>query len=316
MSKFRFLESMALVGAVWILAALSAVAQQTAPASGVSVRMVVTAEPHHGSTAPAINREDVKVMEGKERDTVTDWIPAQGDNAALALFILIDDESNTSLGTQLEDIRQFINAQPPSTQVGVAYMQNGIARVVQDLTADHAQAAKSLRLPLGAGGANSSPYLALSDLVKKWPASNARHSVLMISDGIDRFYGSGDLENPYLLAAIDDAVRAGTIVSAIYTPGVGHFGHSYWQTYWGQIYLSELADKTGGESYYIGFTGAPVSFSPYLDDFNHRLGHQYLLTFLAKPPKKAGFVPVKITTEVQNVDLVSAGRVWVPAPER
>lgn len=52
-------------------------------------------------------------------------------------------------------------------------------------------------------------------------------------------------------------MRAGVTVSAIYTPGVGHFGHSYWQTYWGQIYLSQLADETGGEAYYIGFSGPP-----------------------------------------------------------
>ena len=316
MRKFRFMGIGVLACAVWISAAGTSMAQQAPAAPGVPVRIVVTAEPRHGSTVPVINREDVKVMEGKERDTVTEWIPAQGDNAALELFILIDDGASTTLGSQLEDIRQFINAQPATTKVGVAYMQNGIARVAQDLTADHAQAAKSLRLPMGTGSADASPYFSLSDLVKKWPANNARHSVLMISDGIDHYYGSGDLEDPYLMTSIDDAVRAGTVVSAIYTPGVGHFGHSYWQTYWGQIYLSELADKTGGESYYIGFTGAPVSFSPYLDDLGHRLSHQYLLTFLAKPPKKAGFASVKITTEVQNVDLVSAGRVWVPAPER
>jgi hypothetical protein len=316
MSKFRFLGIGALACVAWFFSSGITFAQQESASAGVPVRIVVTAEPRHGSSVPVINREDVKVMQGKERATVNEWIPAQGDNAALELFILIDDGSNTSLGSQLEDLRQFINSQAPTTKVGVAYMQNGIARVVQDLTDDHAQAAKSLRLPLGAGGANASPYLSLSDLIKRWPASNARHSVLMISDGIDRLYDSGDLQNPYLLSAIDDANRAGTVVSAIYTPGVGHFGHSYWQTYWGQIYLSEVADKTGGESYYIGFTGAPVSFSPYLDDLNHRLGHQYLLTFLAAPPKKAGFVQVKISTEVQNVDLVSAGRVWVPAAER
>jgi hypothetical protein len=76
-------------------------------------------------------------------------------------------------------------------------------------------------------------------------------------------------------------LRAGITVSAIYTPGVGHFGHSYWQTYWGQIYLSQLADETGGEAYYIGFTGPPVSFTPFLEDAGKRLMHQYLLTFLA-----------------------------------
>jgi len=96
------------------------------------------------------------VHQGKDRDQVTDWTPAQGDRAALELFILIDDEANTSLGSQLEDIRQFINAQPPSAKIGVAYMQNGIARVAQAPTSDHPQAAKALRLPLGASGANAS----------------------------------------------------------------------------------------------------------------------------------------------------------------
>ncbi len=139
---------------------------------------------------PAINREDVMVYEGKDRDTVTEWIPAQGDRAALELFILLDDGSSSSLGTQLDDIRKFINAQPASTKVGIAYMQNGMARIVQDLTADHAQAAKALRLPMGVRGANGSPYFSLSDLIKHWPESSGRREVLMASDGIDLYYGS------------------------------------------------------------------------------------------------------------------------------
>jgi hypothetical protein len=273
--------------------------------------MVVTVEARHGSNIPVINREDVMVFEGHDRDTVTDWVPAQGDHAALELWVLLDDGSSISLGSQLEDIRQFINAQPESTKIGVAYMQNGTARVVQDLTSDHAQAAKALRLPMGIGGANGSPYFALSDLTKRWPATAARHEVLMVTDGIDRYYGTGDPDDPYLTEAIDDAARAGIQVSAIYNPGVGHFEHSYWQTYWGQIYLSRLTEETGGEAYYIGFTGAPVSFSPFLDDLSHRLTHQYFLTFLAKPPKKAGWMRVRLSTEVSNADLVSAGKIYV-----
>jgi hypothetical protein len=271
----------------------------------------VTVEPKHGSNVPVITRDDVMVHQGKDRDQVTDWTPAQGDRAALELFILIDDDANTSLGSQLEDIRQFINAQPSTTKIGVAYMQNGIARVAQEPTSDHAQAAKALRLPMGAGGANASPYFSLSDLVKKWPTGAERREVLMVSDGIDRYYGEGDLEDPYLQAALDDAGKAGIVVSAIYTPGVGHYGHSYWQNYWGQIYLSQLADKTGGEAYYIGFTGAPVTFAPYLDDVARRLAHQYFLGFLAKPEKKSGWQQIRLSTEIPNVDLVSAGRVYV-----
>jgi len=191
-------------------------------------------------------------------------------------------------------------------------MQNGIARIAQELTADHAQAAKAVRLPMAEAGVNASPYFSLSDLVKHWPAGNARHEVLMVTDGIDRYYGSGDLQDPYLDAAIDDADRAGVVVSAIYSPGVGHFSHSYWQSYWGQMYLSELAEKTGGEAYYIGFTGAPVSFDPYLQDLANRLQHQYWLGFTPKAEKKASWHTVRLRTEVPSVDLVSAGRVYVP----
>jgi hypothetical protein len=295
---------------VFVLAttAAGARAQQSA---GVSVHVVVTVEAHKGKETPVINREDVMVHEGRDRDQVVDWVPAQGEHAALELMILLDDGSNTTLGTQLDGLRNFINAQPDTTTIGVAYMRDGIAQVVQNLTSDHALAAKALRLPLGVRGVNGSPYFSLTDLVKRWPATTARRAVIIATDGIDRYYSTGDLQDPYLDEAIDNALRAGVTVSAIYTPGVGHFGHSYWQTYWGQIYLSRLAEETGGEAYYIGFTGPPVSFTPFLDDVGRRLAHQYLLTFLAKPPKKANWQRIRLMTEVPNADLVAPGKAWV-----
>jgi hypothetical protein len=315
MNRFVFAAHASLVLAVCACGASAAAGQQSA--NGVPAHMVVTVEPHHGSEVPPVNREDVMVYEGKDRDAVTEWIPAQGDRAGLELFIMLDDGADSSLGQQLQDLRKFIDAQPASTKIGIAYMQNGTARIEQNLTSDHAQAAKALRLPMGIRGANGSPYFSLTDLIKRWPESPERREVLMASDGVDLFYGSGDLLDPYVDEAIQNAQRAGILVSAIYTPGVGHFGHSYWQTYWGQLYLAQLSDKTGGEAYYIGFNGPPVSFAPYLEDLDHRLSHQYFLTFLAKPPKKAGWQPVKLRTEVPKVDLVSADRIYVaPTPER
>src|SRR5579862_10007462 len=306
MNKFRFLMNAVLGLMVCLYGAAKLPAQQASSGNGVPVHMVVTVEPHHGKEVPPIQREDVMVYEGKDRDTVTDWVPAQGEHAALELFILLDDGLNASLGTQLQDLRKFISEQPATTKIGIAYMQNGVAKVEQNPTSDHEQAAKALRLPMGIRGANGSPYFSLVDLFKRWPESTARREVMMASDGIDRYYGSGDMLDPYLQEAIDQAQRTGIQVSAIYTPGIGHFGHSYWQNYWGQLYLAQMAEKTGGEAYYIGFTQAPVSLAPYLDDLGHRLGHQYFLTFLAKPPKKAELVPVKLRTELPNVDLVSA----------
>jgi len=312
MINARFLLTFVL-GLTLVALGTRSFAQQVPAANGVPVHMVVTVEARHGSEVPVINREDVLVHEGRDRDQVTDWVPAQGDHAGLELFILLDDSSSSSLGTQLEDIRKFIMGQPSSAKIGIAYMQNGIARVEQNLTSDHALAAKALRLPLGTRTANASPYFSLSDLVKHWPQSDNRREVLMVSDGVDLYYGSGDLLDPYLAAAIEDAQRASVLVSAIYNPGVGHFGHSYWRTYWGQIYLARVAEETGGEAYYIGLSGPPVAFAPYLNDLAGRLNHQYLLTFLAKPEKKARLQQIKLATEVPNADLVSADRVYVPA---
>jgi hypothetical protein len=310
MTKGKLLFGVIVVGA---LCAIGAVAQSEPATNGVPVQIVVTVEAHHGSDVPAVSANDVMVMEGKERDRVTDWVPAQGEHAGLELFVLIDDSAARDVGLQLGDIRKFIDEQPNSAQIGIAYMQNGIARVEQNLTNDHAAADKALRLPMGVRGGNASPYFALTDLLKRWPKSNNRREVLMVSDGIDLYYGSGDLQDPYLAAAIDDAQKSGVLVSAIYYPGVGHFGHSYWQTYWGQMYLAELADRTGGESYYIGMTGAPVAVAPFLKDLTNRLNHQYLLTFIAKPEKKAGLRKVKIRTEVPNAELVAAEQVFVSA---
>lgn len=281
------------------------------PAAGVPVHMVVTVEAHHGKQVPAINRQDVIVYQGKDKAPVSDWLSLQGDHSGLELFILLDDSSSTSLGSQLEDIRRFISSQPPATAIAIGYMRNATVDIVQNFTNDHVQAAKALRLPLGSFGASPSPYLSVVDLIKRWPESPTRHEILMISDGIDRLGDVGP-GNPYVDSAIEHTQRAGVIIYAIYATGVGHFGHSFWRINWGQNYLSQLAAETGGEAYFLG-SDTPVAFAPYLDDLNFKLSHQYLLTFIAKSEKKAGLQRVKIRTEVPNAELVSAERVWVPA---
>jgi hypothetical protein len=302
-----------LVAIAGLLASVQlAAAQESASATGPAANLVVTVEARHGSNIPDVTRDDVMVYEGRDRDRVTGWLPLQGDHAGLEFFIMLDDSSNVTLGSQLEDVHQFINAQPPTTKIGVAYMANGIAQVVQNLTSDHALTAKALRLPFGNPGASASPYFSLGDLIKRWPAGDERREVLMITDGIDRYWGSGP-DNAYVDTVIEQAQRAGVIVYSIYTPGVGHYGHSYWRTYWGQNYLSQLSDETGGESYYLIGPAPPVSFAPYMEDITRKLNHQYLLTFMAKPQKKAGMQRVKVQTEVPNAELVSADRVYVPA---
>ncbi len=313
MSNAQFLLNVA-VGLVLGAFGTGRVAAQVVPeANGVPAHMVVTEEANHGSQAPILDPKDIVVYEGAARDPVTNWVAAQGEHAGLELFILLDDDSTSILGTQLGDIRHFILGEPSSAKIGVAYMRNGIAWIAQKPTSDHELAAKALRLPLGISGANGSPYFSLTDLVKRWPKSDSRREVLMISDGVDRYYDTNDLLDPYVATTIRDAQRGGVVVSVIYTPGAGTLGRTNWRNYLGQVYMAQVAEKTGGQSYYIGFNLPAVAFAPYLNDLANRLNHQYLLSFLAEPRNKAGLEPVKLGSDEPKADLVSADRVYVPA---
>ena len=290
-------------------------ADQTDATAGTPVQIVVSVEPKHGNEVPTITQQDVQVYQGHDRRPVTGWVPATGDRAGLALAILIDDSAGSNFGSQMDDIRAFITEQAPTTLIAVGYMQNGTVFLAQNFTPDHAAAAKSLRLPQGLAGAEASPYFSLSDFIKKkWPAdpSVARREVLMITSGIDAFYGGG-YPDPYVDAAIQDAQCAGVVVFSIYTPASGHFGHTYWRIYWGQNYLAQLSEETGGESYYFLGGQAPVAFQPYLSQTTEKLAHQFLLTFLAKPQNKAGTEQVKLSSEIKSVDLVAQDKVCVSA---
>lgn len=269
-------------------------------------QLIVTVEARQGKEVPVMKPGDIKVFQKNARLPVTN-LEAQ---AALELYILIDDASSTNLGLQFDDLRQFIQAQPPKTSIGIGYMRNATVEFTQPLTADHALAAKGLRLPLGYPGAMPSPFLSLSDLIRRWPASAARHEVILVSSGIDPL--GGTITDPYLDAAIEHAQRAGVVVYAIYEPAAGHGGHSIYQLNWGQNHLAKIAEETGGESYMLGY-GPLVSFSPYLAEISEHLAHQYVVTFLVTPGKKAGLQQVRLTTEVPNAELVSAHQVFVPA---
>jgi hypothetical protein len=279
---------------------------------GVPTKVVVSVEPRHGKEVPTVRAEDVVVTQGKQHDKVLAWQPVEAPEVGVQVFVLIDDSlSSTETGTKLNDIREFINAQPATVLVGVGYMRNGTAMITQNPTNDHARAAKALRLTIGDGGGSASPYFALQDLLKRWPQTNSAREVVMITDGIDRFWDGVGLDDPYLNSAIEEAQRGGVVVSALYARGGGHFGHSPFRINWGQNFLSELADATGGEAYYLG-NDAPPSFRPYFTDLTERISHQFLLTFEAQPGKKSGFERIKLSTEVPNAELVTQRQVYVP----
>ncbi|MFZ1930763.1 MAG: hypothetical protein WAU50_16605 [Candidatus Sulfotelmatobacter sp.] len=283
--------------------------------STVPVTITVTANVVNNKRMPEISQQDVVVTQGKERLKVRGWVPAQGQYAGLELFIVIDEASDPSLGMHLDDLKTFINAQPSTTLVGVGYMRNATVQIVQDLTTDHAAAAKALRLPLGSGGAYASPYLSVIDLMKRWPSTDRRREILMVTDGIDRARRTlpwrGLRINPDVDSASNVAMRTGTIIHTIYAPGVGRYRRNYWEATSGQMGIAKLSDVSGGESFFLGLE-TPVSFTPYLDQLQKILDNQYLLTVSAQPGKKTQLHNVTIDTEVAGVELASADAVWVP----
>src|SRR5208282_6734497 len=164
--------------------------EKSSNASTVQVHMVITDEAlRDDSEVPILRPENVQVTQGKTSLKVDHLIPARGDNAALQLFILIDDTCDTGIGNSLNDLRDFINAQPATTVVGVAYMSNATIQIAQNFTTDHAAAAKAVRLPRGNLSSMDSPYLSLISMIKGWPEQKVRREVLMVSDGIDRLRG-------------------------------------------------------------------------------------------------------------------------------
>ena len=315
--KTRFMPALCSVLAMvtMFVTVPSSLAQRINITPSVPVRIAVTPNVASDKRMPQINPEDVVVKQGKQRLQVTEWIPAQGDRAGLDLFILIDDATSPRLGANLDELRTFINAQPPTTSVGVGYMRNASVQIVQNLTNDHAAAAKALRLPFGSAGAYGSPYLSVVDLMKRWPVNQNRREVVMVTDGIDRARGGprwrGLSNNPDVDSAAAVAMRTGTIIHTIYAPGSGRLHRNYWEATNGQTGIAKLSDITGGESFFLGLQ-SPVSFKPYLDDLQRVLDNRYWLSFFAKPGTKAGLQYVTLSTEVAGVEFSAPDAVWVP----
>ncbi len=326
----------AVLGLLGILCALTLSApivhsQEKGNQGSVQVHLVITDEAVRGdSELPSLrSKEDVKVKQGKDFLKVNQLIPAQGDNAALQLFILIDDTLDSRTGNNLNDIRDFINAQPASTVIAVGYMANATVNIVQNFTADHALAVNALRLPRGSFSTMDSPYLSLISAVKGWPQQNVRREVLMVTDGLDRLrgkqttpsrlgpsygpvYHSMPTMNPDVTSASEISQRYNVLVYTLYALGVGRAARSSWDLQIGLSGLTKLSDETGGDCISLGSSNL-VSFKPYLDRLQKNFDNQYYVVFEATPKGKGGLQRVNVTTEVSNAEIAAPDNVWVAA---
>lgn len=272
-----------------------------------TVNLTVTAVGKKNTSPPIVTKDDVQFFLNKERIQVADW--KHGEKLYLA--VLIDDSLDNVIASQWNDLKAFFAAQPDTTYISVSYARNGTAMVAQDFTNDHELAAKALRIPLGSGGAFTSPYLALLDLMKRWPSSADRRSILLFSSGIDYFRGDFWTKPPDLDSTISHAQKENINVWTIYAPDAGHRGRGFFIANRAQSYLSELSDETGAESFYLGIA-EPVTLKPYFDELATHLSNQYLLTFKASGGAKGRFERARVTTELPYTEFLVASQAFLP----
>jgi hypothetical protein len=315
MRKVGYISPALLIFAAVLASLFPTHAQDQASSSNVQVTTVVTALGPKYTAPPALGKQDINVTEGKQKREVTNWIPAQGDKAALQLAIVIDDADSQDLATQLSDLKNFISSQPATTAIGVFYASNGTVQPASQFNTDHEAVAKSVRIPLGYTGAYSSIYLSVMSLMKGWPVTGgARREILLIADGIDRFRGDYPI-SPDVDSTIINAQRAGIMVHTLFATGVGRATRNSFRLNLGQSNLAKVADGTGGEAFFQGFF-TPVSYAPFLQQLDMVLKNQYWLSWASERSKKPkgelrGF---KVRTEQHGVDISAADKIFVPGP--
>jgi hypothetical protein len=274
---------------------------------------IVTILPRSNSQAlGAISQKDLTVEISGHKPRITGWVPLRGSESDLEMVLLIDSSARTSLGTQLGDITNFIRTLPNQVKVAVGYMNAGRAILSGPLSTDHAEVADQLRLPGGSAGSSASPYFCLSNLAKNWPSkdASARREVVMITDGIDNYYPRFDMLDPYVNAAIQDAVRARLVVYSIYWRGQGRAQGSISRGFDGQRQLERVSQATGGISYWQG-AGVPVSFGPYFQNIALRIQNQYRLSFSSQSNGKPEVRRLSVKVIGPEVNVYAPQRVFI-----
>jgi len=299
-SMYRFTLPLALAA----LAAAPVLAQELPSEGPVPTTALITVTAKNGLPASTpLDPATLKLQVDRHDSPITAVVPVTPGSAQIA--ILIDDGLRGSFGLQLKDLQNFVGRLPQGTQVLVGYMQNGSVRT-QGFTTNPQEAMAQLRVPLSAAGLSSSPYFCLSDFVKHWPSNRpGGRFVMMITNGVDPYNGRPSMMNqdsPYVQTAQEDAERAGVAVYSIYFPDAGmRFG-----SFSGQSYLSQVAQATGGESFYTGSI-PPVSIGSYLDTFARAIAESYQVRFMASAnrEKKDTLVSIKLTTTQSGIKVVA-----------
>jgi hypothetical protein len=300
-----------------LLAGVSAVAlpvfAQEVPVEGpVPTTALITFSAKKGITPdPSM----LKLQVDRHDSPITSVTPVIPSGAQVA--ILIDDGLRSSFGNQVQEFAKFITGLPSGTKVLVGYMQNGTVRTQGGFSTNHEAVADQLRITNSIGGIDASPYFCLSEFVKHWPSNEpGSRFVLMVTNGVDPYNGRPSVLNqdsPYVQTAQEDAQRAGVAVYSIYYGNAGMRGGAIS----GQNYLAQVAEATGGQSFYQG-TITPPSLAPYLNEFGQAIAESYSVNFLVSSAreKRDSLTQIKLTTSQKGVKVNAPANVHAGVVEQ
>lgn len=274
--------------------------------AGAEARLVVTVADHMKHKPQILKPGDI---ENTESMRIVNIAPLYGDKE---LYILIDDAANYDFGAKLEELRDFVNSQPPSTAVGVAFIRDGELKIAQAPAKDHKLIARELRAPAGSKPEN--PWCALSGLIRGWAAGTERREVLMITSGLDKTAG-GKASCGNADTAIAQAQRAGVSVFAIYHPVADYATQEWRRVDDGVVELSHVCYETGGEAYFVTHS-AMETIVPFLEDIAEHLNNQYRMTVVFDSTPEPGLRDVYLRAFSPDLELMAPTKVWVGSPER
>ncbi len=222
----------------------------------------------------------------------------------LTLAVLIQDDLDSTAGSEVLRIGDFIKRLPQGSRVMVGYLRAGSLQVRQKFTNDLERAARSLRIPVGvASAAPYNPYDVTRDALKRFDGQPVgRRALLLVSDGVDLSRGASSSTpstSVDLQRAINDAQRRGVAVYSIYAPTAGGLTNGRRMLVGnGQASLNRLSEETGGHAFIQG-TSAPVSFDRYLREIDTLLSRQFALTYLSTHTGK-GFHRIRVASDLTD----------------
>jgi Ca-activated chloride channel homolog len=241
------------------------------------VNVIFSARDKKGKLVNDLSKEDFKVFENNQEQTVTNF--ARETDLPLAIALLIDASASIREKLQFEQEASmdfFLSILRRKVDRGMLISFDIAIDILQDFTDDPELLNKAIRKIKPGGGTKmlDSVYLACQEKLKNDPAP--RKALVLISDGDD------NSSNQDIETVIDVARRADTSIYAISTNSSGFYGMAAPKL---DKVLKILADETGGQALFpFKATDLGKSFL----DISQELRSQYSLAYRSTNPAKDG----------------------------